>query len=110
MDKLKTFHQPGHHGFADPAQGQADHRDANLDAVYDLIQLLVETLNDARANASGCDELLDAVWDPGFVGDPSTVTVHIRRLREKVEPDPDRPTHVKAVWGMGYKFDPSVGA
>ena len=60
MDKLKTFHQPGHHGFADPAQGQADHRDANLDAVYDLIQLLVETLNDARANASGCDELLDA--------------------------------------------------
>lgn len=54
------------------------------------------------------DELLDAVWDREFVGDPSTVTVHIRRLREKVEPDPDRPAHVKAVWGMGYKFDPSV--
>lgn len=53
------------------------------------------------------DELLDAVWDRDFVGDPSTVTVHIRRLREKIEPDPDRPTHVKAVWGMGYKFDPA---
>ena len=53
------------------------------------------------------DELLDAVWDREFVGDPSTVTVHVRRLREKIEPDPDRPTHVKAVWGMGYKFDPS---
>lgn len=54
------------------------------------------------------DELLDTVWDPSFQGDPSTVTVHIRRLREKVEPDPDRPTHIKTVWGTGYKFDPSV--
>jgi DNA-binding response OmpR family regulator len=53
------------------------------------------------------DELLDAVWDREFVGDPSTVTVHVRRLREKVEPDPDRPTHVKSVWGLGYKFDPA---
>ncbi len=54
------------------------------------------------------DELLDAVWDREFVGDPSTVTVHVRRLREKVEPDPNRPTHIKSVWGAGYKFDPSV--
>ncbi|MFN0074622.1 MAG: response regulator transcription factor [Chloroflexota bacterium] len=54
------------------------------------------------------DDLLDSVWDPGFQGDPSTVTVHIRRLREKIEPDPDRPTHIKTVWGLGYKFDPSV--
>jgi DNA-binding response OmpR family regulator len=34
------------------------------------------------------------------------VTVHIRRLREKIEKDPDRPAHVKTVWGVGYKFDP----
>jgi DNA-binding response OmpR family regulator len=53
------------------------------------------------------DELLDAAWDEEFIGDPSTVTVHIRRLREKIEPDPERPTHVKTVWGLGYKFDPS---
>jgi two-component system, OmpR family, response regulator VicR len=54
------------------------------------------------------DQLLDAVWDEEFLGDPSTVTVHIRRLREKVEPEPERPTHIKSVWGVGYKFDPSV--
>jgi DNA-binding response OmpR family regulator len=54
------------------------------------------------------DALLDAVWDPEFFGFPSTVTVHIRRLREKVERDPDRPAHLKTVWGVGYKFDPRV--
>jgi DNA-binding response OmpR family regulator len=56
------------------------------------------------------DELLDAVWDHDFVGDPGTVAVHIRRLREKIERDPSRPTHVKVVWGLGYKFEPSVEA
>lgn len=54
------------------------------------------------------DELLDAVWDVEFFGYPSTVTVHVRRLREKIEADPDRPAHIKTVWGVGYKFDPSV--
>jgi two-component system response regulator ResD len=54
------------------------------------------------------DELLDAVWDRDYFGGPSTVTVHIRRLREKIERDPARPTHVKVVWGVGYKFDPSA--
>jgi DNA-binding response OmpR family regulator len=51
--------------------------------------------------------LLDAVWDRDFFGDQSTVTVHVRRLREKIEQEPSRPAHVKAVWGMGYKFEPS---
>jgi DNA-binding response OmpR family regulator len=54
------------------------------------------------------DDLLDAVWDETFGGGPATVTVHIRRLREKVERDPSRPTHLKVVWGSGYKFDPSA--
>jgi DNA-binding response OmpR family regulator len=54
------------------------------------------------------DELLDAVWDQSFVGGPATVTVHIRRLREKVERDPSRPSHLKVVWGTGYKFEPSA--
>jgi DNA-binding response OmpR family regulator len=56
------------------------------------------------------DELLDAVWDPAFVGDPGTVTVHVRRLREKIEHDPGHPTHLKMVWGTGYKFDPPARA
>jgi DNA-binding response OmpR family regulator len=52
------------------------------------------------------DQLLDAVWDKEYLGYPSTVTVHVRRLREKLEKDPERPAHVKTVWGVGYKFDP----
>ncbi len=52
------------------------------------------------------DQLLDAVWGYTFSGEPSTVTVHVRRLREKVEPDPARPRYIKTVWGTGYKFDP----
>ena len=56
------------------------------------------------------DDLLDGVWDAEFFGYPSTVTVHIRRLREKIEPDPERPTHIKTVWGLGYKFDPSISS
>ena len=52
------------------------------------------------------DQLMDAVWDYDFVGDPSTVTVHIRRLRAKLETDPARPRYLKTVWGVGYKFEP----
>ncbi|MGH2442069.1 MAG: response regulator [Chloroflexota bacterium] len=51
------------------------------------------------------EQLLDRVWDFTFPGDTSTVTVHIRRLREKIEPDPVRPRYVKTVWGVGYKVD-----
>jgi DNA-binding response OmpR family regulator len=51
-------------------------------------------------------QLLDHVWDYDYYGDPSTVTVHIRRLREKVEVDAARPRHIKTVWGVGYKFEP----
>jgi len=52
------------------------------------------------------EQLMDAVWDYAFAGDASTVTVHMRRLRAKVEPDPARPRHLKTVWGVGYKFEP----
>ena len=51
-------------------------------------------------------QLMDEVWDYEFVGDTSTVTVHMRRLRSKVELDPSRPRHLKTVWGVGYKFEP----
>ncbi len=50
--------------------------------------------------------LLDELWDASFDGDPSTVTVHVRRLREKIEPDPSRPRHLITVWGAGYRFEP----
>ncbi len=51
-------------------------------------------------------DLLEELWDFAFDGDPSTVTVHIRRLREKIERDPSRPRHLVTVWGVGYRFDP----
>jgi DNA-binding response OmpR family regulator len=51
-------------------------------------------------------DLLDRVWDVAYDGDPSTVTVHVRRLREKIEADPSQPAHLVTVWGAGYRFDP----
>jgi DNA-binding response OmpR family regulator len=50
------------------------------------------------------DQLMETVWGYAFAGDTSTVTVHIRRLREKIEPDPARPRYLQTVWGVGYRF------
>ncbi|HEX6869600.1 MAG TPA: response regulator transcription factor [Micromonosporaceae bacterium] len=50
-------------------------------------------------------ELLEAVWGWTF-GDQSTVTVHVRRLREKLEADPAIPTRIVTVWGVGYRYEP----
>jgi DNA-binding response OmpR family regulator len=52
------------------------------------------------------NQLLDLVWGLTEYIDPSTVTVHVRRLREKIEVDPSNPRHVQTVWGVGYKFEP----
>jgi DNA-binding response OmpR family regulator len=52
------------------------------------------------------DQLLENVWGLADYIDPGTVTVHIRRLREKIEPDPSHPVHIQTVWGVGYKFEP----
>lgn len=52
-------------------------------------------------------ELLEAVWKSSAEWqDPSTVTVHVRRLRRHLEPDPDQPSHLLTVWGVGYRFEP----
>jgi DNA-binding response OmpR family regulator len=52
------------------------------------------------------DQLLEKVWGESEYIDPSTVTVHIRRLREKIEANPANPRHLQTVWGVGYKFEP----
>ena len=52
------------------------------------------------------DQLMDRVWGYSAPLDTGTVTVHVRRLREKVEADPARPAHLRTVWGVGYRFDP----
>ncbi len=52
------------------------------------------------------EQLLDRVWGGAQYIDPGTVTVHVRRLREKLELDPSHPTRLLTVWGVGYKFEP----
>jgi two-component system, OmpR family, response regulator ResD len=66
-------------------------------------ELLAFLMTHAR-RAFSREELLERVW--GFTyGDTATVTVHIRRLREKIEARPSEPTLVTTVWGVGYRFD-----
>jgi DNA-binding response OmpR family regulator len=52
------------------------------------------------------DQLMSRVWGYEAAVDTGTVTVHVRRLREKIEADPSRPVHLHTVWGVGYRLDP----
>jgi DNA-binding response OmpR family regulator len=54
------------------------------------------------------DQLMDRVWQFSFYTDTTTVTVHIRRLRAKIEPDPANPIWIQTVWGVGYRFRTGV--
>ena len=51
------------------------------------------------------DQLMEAVWDDAFAPDSSAVTVHVHRLREKIEADLEHPRHLLTVWGEGYRFE-----
>jgi DNA-binding response OmpR family regulator len=66
--------------------------------------LLVHLMRHPR-RAFRREELLRDVWGFSY-GDTSTVTVHVRRLREKIEADPSNPRYVCTVWGVGYRFEP----
>ena len=68
---------------------------------FDLLTYLMEHPRRAFRR----EELLERVWGFSY-GDTSTVTVHIRRLREKIEADPSAPRYVCTVWGVGYRFEP----
>jgi DNA-binding response OmpR family regulator len=50
------------------------------------------------------DQLMDRVWRVPFYADTTTVTVHVRRVRAKIEPDPAQPRWIETVWGLGYRF------
>ncbi|WP_042387847.1 response regulator transcription factor [Streptacidiphilus melanogenes] len=69
---------------------------------FDLLAFLLAH----PGTAFGREELMRRVWGWDF-GDLSTVTVHVRRLREKIEDDPAAPRLITTVWGVGYRFDPS---
>jgi DNA-binding response OmpR family regulator len=68
---------------------------------YDLLVFLMRQPRQAFSR----EQLLAHVWGWTF-GDTSTVTVHIRRLREKIEPDPTAPRRIVTVWGVGYRYEP----
>jgi DNA-binding response OmpR family regulator len=68
---------------------------------FDLLHFMARSPRQVFSRA----QLLDNVWGSDFVADESTVTVHVRRLREKIEEDPSHPCYVQTVWGVGYKFD-----
>ncbi|MGQ0481010.1 MAG: response regulator transcription factor [Pseudonocardia sp.] len=70
---------------------------------FDLLAFLISH----PGQAFGRPELLERVWGWSF-GDSSTVTVHVRRLREKVEADPTDPKRICTVWGVGYRYDRSA--
>ena len=69
---------------------------------FDLLAFLVAHPGEAFSR----EQLLSRVWGWEF-GDLTTVTVHVRRLREKVEIEPSQPTRLVTVWGVGYRWDPS---
>lgn len=70
---------------------------------FDLLMCLASSPRKVFSRA----ELLDKVWGSSTEWqDPSTVTVHVRRLRQKIEVDPDNPQRITTVWGRGYRFEP----
>jgi DNA-binding response OmpR family regulator len=71
---------------------------------YDLLVFLLRHPRQAFTR----DQLLSEVWGWTF-GDTSTVTVHVRRLREKLEEDPTLPRRIVTVWSVGYRYEPVSG-
>lgn len=68
---------------------------------YDLLLFLV--LHPNRVFSK--DELFQKIWGFDSLGDIATVTVHISKLREKIESDPSRPQYIETIWGVGYRFN-----
>ena len=68
---------------------------------FDLLRYLVE--NEGKALRK--EVILDAVWGEDCFSEPSTLTVHIKRLRDKIEENSAKPVHIRTVWGIGYKYE-----
>lgn len=78
-----------------------DEKDINLTSKeFEVLELLA--LNPEKIYSR--EELLSIVWGYDYLGDARTVDVHVRRLREKIEPNPSEPTYVLTKWGVGYYF------
>ena len=67
---------------------------------YDLLTFLAENPNHDFTK----DELFREIWDMASIGDIATVTVHIKKIREKIEYDTSKPQYIETIWGVGYRF------
>lgn len=67
---------------------------------FDLLLFLAQNPNVVFSK----DQLFDKIWGYDSIGEPSTVTVHINKLREKIEEDMSKPQYIETVWGAGYRF------
>jgi DNA-binding response OmpR family regulator len=67
---------------------------------FDILLFLIENPNHVFSK----EDLFERVWGLEAMGESDTVVVHVRRLREKIEPDPQQPQYVETVWGVGYRF------
>jgi DNA-binding response OmpR family regulator len=78
-----------------------DHRPAKLTRrEFDLLSVLAHNAGRTLTRV----QLMREVWGPTFQGSDSTLTVHVRRLRSKIEIDPHHPQRIKTVWTVGYRF------
>lgn len=67
---------------------------------FDLLTFLAENPNHVFTK----EELFNKIWDMESIGDIATVTVHIKKIREKVEFDTSKPQYIETIWGVGYRF------
>lgn len=67
---------------------------------FDLLHYLASNPNIVFSK----EHLLERIWGLDSPSDPSTVTVHIRKIREKIEDDPAQPQYIETIWGVGYRF------
>ena len=67
---------------------------------FDLLTFLAENPNHVFTK----EELFREIWDMDSIGDIATVTVHIKKIREKIEPDTAKPQYIETIWGVGYRF------
>jgi DNA-binding response OmpR family regulator len=67
---------------------------------YDLLEYFVKHPNQVLSK----EDIFRDIWNMDAVGDIATVTVHVKKLREKIELDPAKPQYIETIWGMGYRF------
>lgn len=71
---------------------------------YDILLFLIHN----RGEVFTKEQIYNAVWDDDYVMDDSNIMAFIRKLRKKIEPNPDNPEYILTIWGIGYKFNDRI--